>query len=326
MRRREFIAGLGSAAAAWPMAARAQQQGIRVIGFLHPASPGTTFAPYLAAFRQGLSEQGFVEGRNLAIEFRWAGDDFARLPALAADLVRRGVAVIVAGANAAYPAKAATASIPIVFSIGSDPVKFGLVASLNRPGGNATGTIQFSNELSAKRLQILREMVPKARLIGAFYVPGTAVSELRLASVMDAARRIGQEVRPLSVASLVDIDAAFATMDENQVGALLVPNSSLFTNNREHLISLAARYAIPATYEYREFVTAGGLFSYGSSLRDSYRLVGTYVGRILKGENPADLPVVQPTRFEFVINLNTANALGLTIPETLLATADEVIQ
>jgi putative ABC transport system substrate-binding protein len=325
MRRREFIAGLGSAAT-WPLAARAQQQGIRVIGFLHPASPGTTFVPYLAAFRQGLSEQGFVEGRNLAIEFRWAEDDFARLPTLAADLVRRGVAVIVAGANAAYPAKAATASIPIVFSIGSDPVKFGLVASLNRPGGNATGTVQFSNELSAKRLQILREMVPKARLIGAFYVPGTAVSELRLGSVMDAARRIGQEVRPLSVASLVDIDAAFATMDENQVGALLVPNSSLFTNNREHLISLAARYAIPATYEYREFVTAGGLFSYGSSLRDSYRLVGTYVGRILKGENPADLPVVQPTRFEFVINLNTAKALGLTIPETLLAIADEVIQ
>jgi putative tryptophan/tyrosine transport system substrate-binding protein len=236
------------------------------------------------------------------------------------------VAVIVAGGNAAYPAKAATSSIPIVFSTGSDPVKLGLVASLNRPGGNATGTVQFNDELIAKRLQILREMVPKTRLIGTFYVPGAPTSELRLASVMGAAHRIGQEIRVMGVTSLVDIDAAFATMAKEQVGGLLVPNSTLFTNSREHLVSLAARYAIPAAYEYPEFVTAGGLFSYGSSNSDSYRLVGTYVGRILKGEKPQDLPVVQPTRFEFVLNLKTAKALGLTIPETLLATADEVIQ
>jgi putative tryptophan/tyrosine transport system substrate-binding protein len=323
MRRREFIA-VFAGVAAWPLAARAQQA-VPAVGFLHPAS-AASYAPYLTAFRQGLSEQGFVEGRNVAIEFRWAEDDFARLPALAADLVRRGVAVIVAGGNAAYPAKAATSSIPIVFSTGSDPVQLGLVASLNRPGGNATGTVQFNDELIAKRLQILREMVPKARRIGTFFVPGTPTSELRLASLMGAARRIGQEIRVFRVASLVDIDNAFGMMAKEQLDGLLVPNSTLFTNNREHLVSLAARYAIPAAYEYPEFVTVGGLFSYGSSNSDSYRLVGTYVGRILKGEKPQDLPVVQPTRFEFVLNLKTAKALGLTVPNTVLVSADEVIE
>jgi putative ABC transport system substrate-binding protein len=324
MRRREFIAGLGGAVA-WPLAARAQQTAVPVIGFLHPAM-AASYAPYLMAFRQALAEQGFIEGRNVAIEFRWADDDFERLPALAAELVRRGVTVLVAGGAAAYPAKAATSTIPIVFSTGSDPVQLGLVASLNRPGGNATGTVQFNDELNAKRLQILREMVPKARLIGMFAVPGTPTTKLRLASLLAAAGRLGQEIRVSEVSSPKQFDSTFAAMVQAHISAVLVPNSTLFTNNRDHLVALAARYALPTAYEYREFVIEGGLFSYGSSNSESYRVVGTYVGRILKGEKPADLPVVQPTRVELVINLKTAKALGLTVPETLLATADKVIE
>jgi putative ABC transport system substrate-binding protein len=325
MRRREFITVGVAAAITWPLAARAQQPAMPVVGFLHPATPAA-YAPYVAAFRQGLGEQGFVEGRNITIEFRWAEDDLARLPALAAELVQRGVAVLIAGGAAAYPAKAATSTIPIVFSTGSDPVQLGLVASLNRPGGNATGTVQFNDDLITKRLEMLREIVPKARLIGVPIDPRSPTSELRLTSVMSAARRIGQEMRVFNVTGEDQIEAAFATMVKEQVGALLVPNGTLFTNNRERLVALAARYAMPAAYEYREFALAGGLFSYGSSNRESYRQVGIYVGRILKGEKPADLPVIQPTQFELVINLKAAKSLGLTIPESFLLRADEVIE
>jgi putative ABC transport system substrate-binding protein len=323
-RRREFITVL-CGSAVWPLAARAQQSTMPVVGFLHPAT-ATAYAPYVAAFRQSLAEQGFVEGRNVAIEFRWAEDDFTRLPALAAELVRLRVAVIVASGTAAYPAKAATSTIPIVFSTGSDPVQLGLVASLNRPGGNITGTVQFNDELVTKRLEMLREMVPKARLVGMLSDPRTASAEIRLANVMAAARRIGQEMRDFRVTSEDQFDALFPAMAKEQVGALLVPNGTLFTNNRERLVALAARYGLPAAYEFREFPLIGGLFSYGSSNSDSYRQIGVYTGRILKGEKPADLPVVQPTRFEFVLNLKTAKALGLAVPDKLLAIADEVIE
>jgi putative ABC transport system substrate-binding protein len=322
--RREFITLLGSAAA-WPVEAQAQQQAMQVVGFLHPAAP-EAYAPYVAAFRQSLGEMGFVEGRNLAIEFRWAHDDMAQLPALAADLVRRRVAVLVAGGNAAYPAKAATASIPIVFSTGSDPVQLGLVASLNRPGGNATGTVQFNDELITKRLELLRELVPTANVIGVLADPSARTNEFRFASLTAAARSIGQQLRILTVATPDQFETAFATIAQEQLPALLVPNGTLFTNNRERLVALAARFAVPAAYEYREFVEAGGLFSYGSSNSESYKQVGIYTGRILKGENPAEMPVVLPTKFEFVLNLKTAKALGLNVPLKLHAFADEVIE
>src|SRR5215467_491901 len=317
MRRRDFLTLLGGATAAWPLAARAQLQ---VVGFLHPAAP-EGYEPFVAAFRRGLGEMGFVEGLNLAIEFRWAHDDNARLPALAADLVRRRVAVIVAGGAAAYPAKAATNSIPIVFSSGSDPVQLGLVASLNRPGGNATGTVQFNDSLITKRLELLRELVPMATVIGVLADPRTPTTELRMASVEAAARSIGQRLRIINVTSPDQFEAAFVTIAQEQIGAVLVPNGTLFTNNRERLVALAARYAVPAGYEYREFVQAGGLFSYGSSNSESYKQVGIYVGRILKGENPAEMPVVLPTKFDLVLNLKTAKALGLTVPPTLSAFA-----
>jgi len=322
MKRREFITLLGGAAAAWPLDARAQLQ---VVGFLHPAAP-EGYEPFVGAFRQGLGEMGYVEGLNLAIEFRWAHDDNARLPALAADLVRRRVAVIVAGGAAAYPAKAATNSIPIVFSSGSDPVQLGLVASLNRPGGNATGTVQFNDSLITKRLELLRELVPVATVIGVLADPRTPTTELRMASVEAAARGIGQRLRIINVTNPDQFEAAFVTIAQERIAAILVPNGTLFTNNRERLVALAAHYAVPAGYEYREFVQAGGLFSYGSSNSESYKQVGIYVGRILKGENPAEMPVVLPTKFDLVLNLKTAKALGLTVPPTLSAFATEVIE
>jgi len=323
MRRREFLTLIG-AAAAWPLAARAQQT-VPVVGFLHPALPAG-YAPFIEAFRRGLEEAGFVDGRNVTIEFRWGEDHADRLPALAADLVRRRVAVIVGNGGAALAAKDATSTIPIVFSTGSDPIEMGLVASFNRPGGNVTGTVQFNDELVGKRLEMMRELVPGTAVIGLLLDPTSPSAPMRSKAFQGAAARVGQSARILNTESQTQFEAAFAAAARDKVGALVVPNSTLFTNNRELLVTLAARYAIPASYEYREFVTAGGLLSYGSSNADSYRQVGTYAGRILKGEKPADLPVVQPTRFELVINRKTAKTLGLTVPPTLLVAADEVIE
>ena len=328
MNRRAVISLLGGAAAtsaAWPRA-RAQQPAMPVVGLLHPATP-EGYAHIVAALRQGLSETGYVEGRNLAIEFRWGEDHFDRLPALAADLVRRRVAVIVAGSiSGATAAQAATTTIPIVFSGGTDPIKAGLVASFNRPGGNVTGLLQFNDSLLTKRLEMMRELVPKASVIGSLIDPRTASAATRLAAVQGAAGAVGQQLRVLNVTSQEQFEEIFATAKREQIGALLVSNGTVFTNARERLVALAARYAIPTSYEYREFVTAGGLLSYGANHTDEYRQVGVYAGRILKGEKPADMPVIQTTKFELAINLKTAKALGLTVPLTLQAAADEVIE
>jgi putative tryptophan/tyrosine transport system substrate-binding protein len=325
MRRREFIAGLAGAAT-WPIAVRAQQSPVPVIGFLHPAT-AASYAPYVAAFRHALAEQGFVDGRNVVIEFRWGDDDLTRLPALVAQLVRLRVAVLVTGGGtAAAAAKAATSTIPIVFSTGVDPVRAGLVASFNRPGGNATGSVQFNDDLVTKRLEILRELVPDAYRIGVIVNPPAPATEMVVSRLTAAAGRLGLKIRVFKTPSQQQFEPAFVAMVRDGVRALIVQNDPLFTDRREHLVSLAARYAIPAAYEYSEFVMAGGLFSYGSSNSDAYRLVGTYVGRILKGEKPANMPVVQPTQFEFALNAKTARALGLTVPQSILLRADEVIE
>jgi putative ABC transport system substrate-binding protein len=325
MRRRDFITLLGGAAAVCPLAARAQQ--IPVIGFLHAAGP-KTYERMVAEFRRGLDEMGFAEGRNLAIEFRWAQDDVARMPELAVDLVRRQVSVIVvpSGAPGAIAAKAATTTIPIVFATGGDPVRLGLVASLNRPGGNATGFVQFSEALITKRLELLRELAPAANLIGVLASASGRAVEFQLASVEAAARSIGQQLRIFKVSAPDEYEAVFSALARERRAALLVQNSVRFTNNRERLVALAARYAIPASYEHREFAEAGGLFSYGSDIGEEYYQIGIYTARILKGEKPADMPVVQPTRFQFVINLKTAKTLGLTVPLIMQMTADEVIE
>jgi putative tryptophan/tyrosine transport system substrate-binding protein len=326
MKRREFIAGLGGAVA-WPLAARAQQAAAPVIGFLHQSTPAG-YAPFVAAFHQGLGQSGYVEGRNLAIEYRWAENHLDRLPAMAADLVRRRVAVIATAATpAALAAKAATATIPIVFTSGVDPIKSGLIASFNRPGGNVTGTITYTASLNTKELELLHEVVPNAAVIGFLVDTDSPVTAVYLAAMQEAARSIGQQIRVLSVASHEQFDEAFTTVGRERIGALVVASSALFISGRERLVALAARHGVAAIYGHREFVAPGGLMSYGISNADSYRQIGVYVGRILKGEKPGDLPVVQSsTKFELVINLKTAKALGLTIPETLLATADEVIQ
>jgi putative ABC transport system substrate-binding protein len=325
MTRREFIILLGGAAA-WPLPARAQQQAVPVIGFLHPATP-ESYAPYLAAFRLALSKAGFDEDRNVAIEFRWGQDRLDRLPELAADLVRRSVAVIVAGgSNAAIAAKGATTTIPIVFTIGNDPVEAGLIASFNRPGGNATGTVQFNGSLIAKRLEMLHELVPNAAVIGMPIEHGSQGMIARSATTQTAARQLGLEIRIIDVTGQDDFESIFATKEGRRIDALLVPNAFVFTNGRERFVALAASHAVPAIYEFREFVTAGGLASYGSSNSYSYQLVGSYVGLILKGEKPGDLPVVQPTQFELVINLKAAKTLGLTVPPSLQQLADEVIE
>jgi putative tryptophan/tyrosine transport system substrate-binding protein len=327
VRRREFISLLGGAAAAWPLAARAQQAAMPVIGFLASTSP-TAWAPYLTAFKQGLREAGYIEGQNVTIEYRWAEGDYARLPALAADLVRRHVAVLVAvgGSSSAKAAKAASSTIPIVFTTGGDPVGLGLVASLNRPGGNVTGVALLVAEMESKRFGLLRDMVPTATLVAVLLNSRSPVSTTELNDVQEAARAVGQQIHILNASSEQELDAAFASLAKLGVGALLVGSDPFFNSRRSYLVSLAARARVPAIYELREYVVAGGLMSYGTSLVNGYRQVGLYTGRILKGEKPQDLPVVQSTKFEFVINLKTAKALGLEVPLRLQELADEVIE
>jgi putative tryptophan/tyrosine transport system substrate-binding protein len=322
MRRREFIAGLAGTAAAWPLAARAQQA-MSVIGFLH-VGPVTR---NLAGLRKGLDEMGYAEGRNLAIEFRDT-EQYDRLPALAAELVRRRVAVIFTASsfNVAQAAKVATTTIPIVFTLGEDPVETGLVASLNRPGGNLTGVTYLSAEILPKRLELLRQLLPPATTI-AFLVNSTSsTADTKIRTAQAAARSIGQQLIILSASTASEIDAAFASLVEQRAGGLLIDGDSFFFSRHDQLVALAARHRIPSVYSASLYATAGGLMSYSNDRVESWRQAGLYIGRILKGEKPADLPIIQPSKFEFVINVKTAKALGLTIPETLLATADEVIQ
>jgi ABC-type uncharacterized transport system substrate-binding protein len=325
--RRSFIALLGGAAAtAWPLAARAQQAAIPVIGYLNYGSPESD-AARLTGVRRGLNQTGYVEGRNFVMEYRWAGNQADRLPALAADLVQLQVAVIVAaGVLPALAAKAATTSIPIVFNVGADPVQFGLVASLNRPGGNLTGVNQFIGELGAKGLALLHDLVPSAATMGFLENPHNPTSELMTRDMLAAASVVGLKVQILKASTDREIDAAFASMVQERTGALLVGTDAFLNNRIERLAELAARHAIPTMYPSREFIVAGGLISYGTSLIETYRQVGLYTGRILKGEKPADLPVIQATKFELAVNLKTAKALDLTMPDKLLALADEVIE
>jgi putative ABC transport system substrate-binding protein len=324
--RREFIT-LFAGAAAWPLAARAQQPAMPVIGFLGSAS-AAPIAHFVAAFHQGLGESGYIEGRNVAIEYRWADNQYERLPALTAELVRRQVAVIIAsgGPVAAMAAKAATSTIPIVFTASSDPVKLGLVASLNRPGGNVTGSGMFTAELEPKRLELLRELVPSARVIGALVNPGRPHAEAQSRDIQAAGRTLGLQVIILRASSERDIDTAFAGLAGQGIGALLIGADPFFQTRREQLVALAVRLAVPAVYMNREFAAAGGLASYGTNIAEGYRQAGIYAGRILKGEKPADLPVVQPTKLELVINLKTAKALRLDVPLILQQRADEVIE
>jgi putative ABC transport system substrate-binding protein len=327
MRRREFIAGFGGAAVAWPLAARAQQPVLPVIGFLGAPS-AAPYALYVAAVHQGLREAGFVEGRNLTIEYRWADGQYDHLPALAADLVNRHVAVIVpiGGAPATVAAKAATSTIPIVFNMTADPVELGLVASLNRPGGNVTGVAMLGVELEGKRLELLHKIVPTPALLAMLVNPTNAQTKNQLQDAQKAARAIGRPILVLNASSERELEMAFTAFVRERAGALLVGQDTFFTSQPDLFAALTARYAIPAISAWKSHVEAGGLMSYGASLLDAYRQTGIYAGRVLKGEKPADLPVMQAVKFELVINLRTAKALGLTIPETLLATADEVIQ
>ncbi len=323
MRRREFIALVG-ATVTWPLSARAQQPRMPVIGFLHLGSP-QSYAPMVAAFHRGLSEGGFVEGRNVAIEYRWAENVSDRLSALAAELVRRGVDVLApaGGPASVRAAKTATTKIPIVFSLGSDPVKMGFVASLNRPGGNVTGVSFLANELEAKQLELLRELVPKADAIAYLVNPGNPNTP---AAVRAAGQALGRRIQVLNASNERDLDIAFTVLGQQRAGALLISPDPLFTSRREQIITLAQRHAVPTMHQFRESVTAGGLVSYGVDLNDTYRQHGIYVGRVLKGAKPADLPVVQPTKFLLVINLKTAKTLGITVPQSILLRADEVIE
>jgi putative tryptophan/tyrosine transport system substrate-binding protein len=328
LRRREFIAALGSAAVAWPLAVRAQQPAMPVVGFLHSAS-ASAYTGLVTAFRKGLSEAGYSEGQNVAIEFRWGEGRNENLPALATELVRRQVAIIVTpGSTAAtLAAKAATTTIPIVFLSAVDPVKTGLVASLNRPGGNVTGVSDIGVQLAAKRLGLLHELLPGAARFALLVNPGNpGVTEPFVTEVQTAASVIGRQIEVVVASTNSDIDKAFVTLLNKRAEALILSTDALFVNRRVQLVTLAARHAVPAMYFRREFAEAGGLMSYGSNLADQFRQVGIYAGRILKGEKPAEMPVQLPTKFEFVVNLQTAKALGLDVPATLLARADEVIE
>jgi putative ABC transport system substrate-binding protein len=328
MKRREFIAGLGGAVAAWPFAARAQRPALPVVGFVNGGSADAS-AGFAAAFRKGLGETDYVEGRNVTIEYHWLEGQYDRVPALMADLVRRRVAVIATPANpgAAIAAKAATVAIPIIFSVGIDPVKLGLVASLARPGGNATGINFFQQELLAKRLGLLHELVPKAVRVAILVNPADAVNtESTLRDVHEAGSAIGLQFRALNANSSREIHAAFDTLARDRLDALFVGPSGFFSSRRVQFATLAAHHRIPAAYGDRDYVAAGGLMSYGTDITDSFRQVGVYTGNILKGAKPADLPVVQSTKFIFAINLQTARALDIEVPPGLLAIADEVIE
>ena len=327
MRRREFITLLGGAAATWPLAARAQQLVMPVIGFLN-AESAKGYALPLAAFLKGLAETGYVDGRNVAIKYRWAEGQNDRLPAMAADLVHRQVAVIAATTTpAARAAKAATATIPIVFESATDPVRFGLVASLSRPGGNVTGVTQTNAQVAPKLLQMLHEMLPSARIIGLMVNPaGGDLATDQVKDFLSAAQTLGVELHILNASTNGDIDAAFASLNELRAGGLVISTDPFFTSRSEQLAMLAASHAVPAAYKGREFAAAGGLFSYGTDIVDTFRLAGIYTGRILKGEKPADLPVQQATKVELIINLKTAKALGINVPNTLIGRADELIE
>ena len=325
MKRREFITLLGGAAAAWPLAAHAQQP-VPVVGFFDPRLP-ETIADRVRAFRQGLKETGYVEGESVAIEYRWAENHHDRLPALAAELVRRQVAVIATGAHASvFAAKAATTTIPIVFGVNQDPVRLGLVASLARPGGNLTGINFFSAELVAKRLELLRELVPGAARVAVLVNPTNPASAETMRDLVPAARSLGLQIQVHNATTSREIDAAFAIFVSERPDALFVTPDAFFAGRRFQLVNMAARHAVPATYAQREFVEVGLLMSYGPNQTDTFRQIGVYTGRILKGAKPADLPVVQSTKFELVINAQTARMLGLNVPPMLLATADVVIE
>jgi putative ABC transport system substrate-binding protein len=325
MKRREFITLLGGVTAAWPFAARAQQPAIPVVGFLR-STPAEPFAHIVVAFRQGLNETGFVEGQNVVLEQRWAGNQLDQLPGLAADLVRRQAAVIVVNGPAVEAARSIAATTPIVFVIGGDPVALGLVTSLNRPDGNLTGLTFFGDRLGAKRVEMLRELVPATSVVAALIDPNFPAAAVELREVEEAGRTIGQKIVPVTAGNEREFDVAFTRMVQAGAGALVVIGSPLFTSKSRMLIALSARHALPAIYHIRDYVAAGGLISYSTSFTEAYRQAGIYTGRVLKGAKPAELPVLQPTKFELAINLKTAKALGLEVPPTLLARADEVIE